>query len=142
MEKTREKGNEFRKFQFFTVGSDLGLFDFCDALMACVCRIIPRSSKVGPVGDHVAGKVTVTIPVPKWCGERLSEHILQVISVVSSHPAGVGPGKAGHTIGLREVVGEGKASPLVRQGSNCKESMSILKRGLNKYRKNITLNLN
>lgn len=53
-------------------------------------------------------------PVAQRCGEWLSEHILQIISVVGSHPAGVRLKKASHTIGLREKVGVGTASPLKR----------------------------
>ena len=77
---------------------------------------IPSFGEVGPVGDHVARDVTVARPVPQRCGERLSEHVLQVISVVGSHPAGVGPTNATHTVGLREEVRVGTASSLVRQG--------------------------
>lgn len=68
--------------------------------MSCVCRIIPSSGKVGPVGNHVAGDITVARPVAQWCGERLSEDILQVIGMISSHPAGIGPANATHTVGL------------------------------------------
>lgn len=53
-------------------------------------------------------------PVAQWCGERLSEHILQIISMVGSHPVGVRLEKASHTIGLREKVGVGTAGPLKR----------------------------
>ncbi len=86
--------------------------------MSCVCRIIPSSGEVGPVGDHVARDIAVARPVSQWCGERLSEHVLQVISVVSPHPAGVGCGNAPHSVGLREEVGVGTASSLVRKGKN------------------------
>lgn len=68
--------------------------------MSCVCRIIPSSGKVGPVGNHVARDITVAGPVAQWCGERLSEDILQVISMISSHPAGIGSANATHTVGL------------------------------------------
>ena len=84
--------------------------------MSCACRVIPSFGEVGPVGDYVARDVAVTRPVCQWCGERLSEHILQVISMVSSHPAGVGSTNASHTIGLREEVGVGAGRSLVRQG--------------------------
>lgn len=75
-------------------------FDFCDAPV-CVCGDIPSFGKVGPVVNHVAREVAMAGPVPQWCGERLSEHVLQVISVVGSHPAGVGHDEAAHTVGLR-----------------------------------------
>lgn len=100
--------------------------------MSCVCRIIPSSGEVGPVGDHVARDVPVARPVPQWCGKRLSEHILQVISVVGSHPAGVGPANAAQTVGLRKQVGVGTASPLVRQGKKRNVIMTKPKRELNK----------
>lgn len=58
--------------------------------------------KVGPVGDHIAGDVTVARPVPQRGAEGLSKHVLEVIGVVGSHPAGVRPGDAAHTVGLRE----------------------------------------
>ena len=34
--------------------------------------------------------------------------------MVGSHPAGVGSGKAAHTVGLREEVGVGTASPIYK----------------------------
>ena len=76
--------------------------NFCDSTAYCVCLIIPSSGKVGPVGNHVAGDVTVARPVCQWRAERLSEHVLQVIRMVGSHPAGVGSAYAAHTVGLGE----------------------------------------
>ena len=79
-------------------------------------EMLPCFGEVGPISDNVARDVTVAGPVRQWCGERLSEKVLQIISVVGSHPAGVGPGNAAHTAGLREEVGVGPSGSLVRQG--------------------------
>ena len=66
---------------------------------------LPRLGEVGPVVDEVAGDVPVAGPVPQWRAEGLPEHILQVVSVVCSHPAGVGQHQTPHAVGLGEQVG-------------------------------------
>ena len=66
---------------------------------------LPSLGKVGPVGDQVAGDVPVTGPVRQWSGEWFPEHILQVVRVVRSYPAGVGQHQTPHAVGLGEQVG-------------------------------------
>lgn len=50
----------------------------------------PSSGKIGPVGNHVARQVPVTVPISRWSGEGFAKDVLQVISVVSTHPVMVG----------------------------------------------------
>ena len=66
--------------------------------------------------DDVAGDVPVPGPVPQWRAEGLPEHILQLVSVVRSHPAGVGQHQTPQAVGLGEQVGvrpAASANPLV-----------------------------
>lgn len=51
--------------------------------------VLPSLGEVGPVSDHVFGDSTMFGQVGQRSGERLSKHILQVVSVVSPHPAGI-----------------------------------------------------
>lgn len=67
--------------------------------------LLPSFGKVSPVGDHVSREVTVTRPVSQRSGEWFSKHILQVVGVVCSHPAGVGFGDTAHSVWLRKDVG-------------------------------------
>lgn len=90
--------------------------DFLCLFVFFFCRIVPSFGKVSPVGDHVAGDVTMLWPVSERRGERLSKDILKVVRVVGSHPAGEGPANAAHTVGLREQVGVGASSSLVKKG--------------------------
>ena len=76
---------------------------------------VPSLGEVGPVGDEVFGNVTVAGPVAQGCGEGLPEQVLQVVSMVSTHPAGVGTQQASHAVWLREQVGVGTAGSLMGQ---------------------------
>ena len=71
----------------------------------------PGPSEVGPEGEEVACEVPLGVPVGRGRGEGLPEHVLQVVSVVRPHPAGVGFPWTHHQAGLREQVGEGAAGP-------------------------------
>ena len=57
-------------------------------------------------------------PVAKGSGKRFSKHVLQVISMVSTHPAWVGTQQATHAVRLREQVRVGTAGSLMGQGGS------------------------
>lgn len=56
---------------------------------SCGACVLPSLGEVGPVSDHVFGDSTMSGKVAQGSGERLSKHILQVVSMVSPHPAGI-----------------------------------------------------
>ena len=76
--------------------------------------ILPGLGKVGPVGNHVARKVTVARPVAQPTAEGFPKHELQVVSMVCSHPAGVRFSQTAQAVGLWEQVGVGTARPTIK----------------------------
>ena len=72
--------------------------------MYCIVVDLPSLGEVGPVGDHVSGEITVAGPVSQGCGKRLSKHILQVVHMVSTHPAWVRPCQTTQAVRLVEQI--------------------------------------
>lgn len=52
--------------------------------------VLPSFGKVCPVGNHIAWKVSLSVPVHPWRGEGLTENILNIIKMVSTHPVMIG----------------------------------------------------
>ncbi len=62
-------------------------------------------SKIGPVGNHVFGDVTLAWNVDLRSAERLPKHILKIISVIGTHPEW----EDRHDRRLREQIGVGSS---------------------------------
>lgn len=67
---------------------------------------LPGPGKVGPVCDHVPGQVSVSGEVDQRGGEGFTKQVLQVLSVLSLHPAGESRDTSLHV----EQVGVGTGS--------------------------------
>lgn len=68
---------------------------------------LPISGKIGPVGDQGLGDSPVLGPVGQGDGEGLPKDVLDVVTVVGPHPAGV----ERHPRGMGEQVAVGLGTP-------------------------------
>lgn len=76
---------------------------------------LPSLGKVGPIGDHVAGQISVSGEVDERGGERFTEQVLQVLGMLRLHPAGESRDPGLHVEQVRVSTGttEGQKAPRV-----------------------------